>query len=77
MEWGACNKDNFPRLANLSKSYLAVPATSTPRERILSLAGNTITRQRVSLHPAYVDALIFLNANLDQKVKDVTEQDSD
>lgn len=77
LEWWAPNQDNFPRLAKLSKSYLAVPATSNPSEIIFSLAGNTITRQCTSLHPAHVDALIFLHANQDQKVKDVTEQDSE
>ncbi|XP_070409459.1 E3 SUMO-protein ligase ZBED1-like [Nothobranchius furzeri] len=67
LQWWSRNQDRFPRLAKLSKSYLAVPATSTPSERIFSLAGNTITRQRASLHPDHVDALIYLHANQDQK----------
>nr|XP_055027769.1 zinc finger BED domain-containing protein 4-like [Misgurnus anguillicaudatus] len=63
LEWWACNGHQFPRLSKLAKSCLAVPATSTPSERIFSLAGNTVTRQRSSLHPSHVDALVFLNAN--------------
>ncbi|CAM4503155.1 unnamed protein product [Leuciscus chuanchicus] len=53
LQWWARNHDNFPRLAKLCKRYLAVPATSTPSERIFSLAGNTISRLRASLHPAH------------------------
>ncbi|XP_041847936.1 zinc finger BED domain-containing protein 4-like [Melanotaenia boesemani] len=77
LQWWAQNVDRFPRLAKLCKRYLAVPATSTPSERIFSLAGNTITRQRASLHQAHVDALVFLHANQDRKTKPVTEQDCD
>uniref|UniRef100_A0A096M601 BED-type domain-containing protein n=1 Tax=Poecilia formosa TaxID=48698 RepID=A0A096M601_POEFO len=62
LQWWASNQGRFPRLANLSRKYLAVPATSTPSERIFS-AGNTITRKRASLHPAHVDALVFLHVN--------------
>ncbi|CAM4555269.1 unnamed protein product [Leuciscus chuanchicus] len=77
LQWWARNHDNFPRLAKLCKRYLAVPATSTPSERIFSLAGNTISRLRASLHPAHVDALVFLHANHDRKLKAVNEQDCD
>ena len=77
LQWWAQSEDRFPRLAKLGKRYLAVPATSTPSERIFSLAGNAITQQRVSLHPAHVDALVFLHANQDQKTGAVSEQDFD
>ena len=78
LNWWADNEDRFPRLAKLSKSYLAIPATSTPSERIFSLAGNTVTRQRSSLHPSHVDVLVFLNANQkDGKVDVISEPDND
>uniref|UniRef100_A0AAV2LB67 HAT C-terminal dimerisation domain-containing protein n=1 Tax=Knipowitschia caucasica TaxID=637954 RepID=A0AAV2LB67_KNICA len=75
LQWWARNERRFPRLARLSKTYLAIPATSTPSERIFSLAGNTITRQRASLHPAHVDELIFLHENTKSKTKKVTEEE--
>ena len=63
LAWWAQNEGRYPRLAKLSKIYLAIPATSTPSERVFSLAGNTVTRQRSSLHPSHVNTLVFLNAN--------------
>ncbi|XDV33376.1 hypothetical protein PO909_003800 [Leuciscus waleckii] len=77
LKWWAQNEGSFPRLAKLAKSYLAVPATSTPSERIFSLVGNTVTRQRSSLHPSHVDALVFLNANRKGNVNLIREQDID
>ena len=62
LEWWARKEKQFPRLAKLAKTYLAVPATSTPSERIFSLAGNTI--------------LVFLNANQGRMNATVAE-DSD
>ncbi|KAK5918759.1 hypothetical protein CgunFtcFv8_003494 [Champsocephalus gunnari] len=43
LEWWADDAHRFPRLAKLSRSYLAIPATGTPSERVCSLAGNTVT----------------------------------
>lgn len=73
LEWWAHKEKQLPRLAKLARSYLAIPATSTPSERVFSLAGNTITRQRASLHPAHVDALIFLNANQERRTRIINE----
>ncbi|KAI4830995.1 hypothetical protein KUCAC02_002596 [Chaenocephalus aceratus] len=64
LEWWAENAHRVRRLAKLSRSYLTIPATGTPSERVFSLAGNTVTRQRSSLLPSHVDALVFLNADV-------------
>ncbi|KAI4817482.1 hypothetical protein KUCAC02_010879 [Chaenocephalus aceratus] len=77
LEWWAQNAHRFPRVAKLSRSYLAIPATSTPSERVFSLAGNTVTRQRSSLLPSHVDALVFLNANQKGGNVDVIAEDSE
>lgn len=75
LEWWARKEKQFPRLAKLARIYLAIPATSTPSERVFPLAGNTITRQRASLHPAHLDALVFLNANQERKNRIIKEED--
>ncbi|KAI4817571.1 hypothetical protein KUCAC02_010956 [Chaenocephalus aceratus] len=59
------------------RSYLAIPATGTPSERVFSLAGNTVTRKRSSLLPSHVDALVFLNANQKSGKVDVIVEDSE
>ena len=58
------NKDlYFPALANIAKKYLCIPATSTPSERVFSLAGNIVTKKRCQLLPENVDRLVFLSSN--------------
>ncbi len=54
----------FPTLYVLAKKYLCMPATSVPRERILSKAGEILCKKRSRLSPSTVEQLIFLNKNL-------------
>lgn len=49
VKWWKENEVRFPILAMLAKSYLSVPATSTPSERLFSVAGNIVTKKRASL----------------------------
>lgn len=61
--WWKENEAKFPTLALLAKSYLAIPATSTPSERLFSAAGNIVTKKRASLTSKHVDMLTFLHSN--------------
>uniref|UniRef100_A0A8C5LPC9 HAT C-terminal dimerisation domain-containing protein n=1 Tax=Leptobrachium leishanense TaxID=445787 RepID=A0A8C5LPC9_9ANUR len=61
--WWKGNQDKYPTLAKLSKSYLCIPATSTPSERLFSAAGNIACKKRASLGPENVDMLTFLHSN--------------
>ncbi|XP_042359805.1 E3 SUMO-protein ligase ZBED1-like [Plectropomus leopardus] len=39
LDWWKRHQPNFPRLSNLTKKYLSVPATSAPSERVFSVGG--------------------------------------
>ena len=65
IEWWRQNEFQFPQLAEVARSVLCVPATSTPSERLFSTAGLTVTKLRNCLKPDNVDALLFLNKNFE------------
>ncbi|XP_050950340.1 zinc finger BED domain-containing protein 4 [Labeo rohita] len=64
LEWWKDNAQRYPLLSTLAKSYLSVPATSVPSERVFSVAGDIVNAQRSQLLPDNVDMLIFLKKNL-------------
>ena len=63
LKWWHSKSLYFPALANFAKKYLCIPATSTPSERVFSLAGNIVTKNRCQLLPQNVDRLVFLSSN--------------
>ena len=63
LTWWKANGQRFHRLAKVAQDILAIPATSTPSERIFSAAGLTVTKFCTCLKPSNVDALVFLNKN--------------
>ena len=64
LKWWKENNACFPRLADVARVLLGIPATSAPAERIFSTAGLTVTKLRSCLKPESVEALIFLYDNL-------------
>ena len=63
LEWWKEHSKKYPILSRASKKYLAIPATSSPSERLFSKAGNITTPLRNSLKPDKVDMLTFLDSN--------------
>ncbi|XP_065893497.1 uncharacterized protein [Dysidea avara] len=61
--WWKVNGSRFPHLENLARKYLAIPVTSTPSERVFSVAGIVVDKRRAALTPEMIDALVFLNKN--------------
>lgn len=57
---------NLPHLSKLAQKILCVPATSTPSERVFSVAGLTVTSKRSSLSPANVNKIIFVHDNYEK-----------
>ncbi|KAK1889018.1 Zinc finger BED domain containing protein 1 [Dissostichus eleginoides] len=63
LRWWRENKGRFPVLSKLARSFLCIPATSTPSERIFSVAGNICSQKRASLSGDHVEMLTFLHFN--------------
>lgn len=53
----------MPLLSKLAQKVLCIPATSTPSERVFSIAGLTITHKRSQLSPHNVNKIIFIHDN--------------
>ena len=67
--WWRDNEKYFPRLSQLARKYLCVPAISVPSERAFSVAGHVVNERRSSLLPE-INMLVFLSCNLEvDKIK--------
>lgn len=64
LEWWKAHQAEFPLLADLAKTYLCIPGTSVPSERVFSTAGDIVRSERSLLSSEHVDQLIFLKKNL-------------
>lgn len=63
LEWWKVNENRYAALAPVARQFLAVPATSTPSERIFSSSGLVVEKLRAALSAENVDALVFLHKN--------------
>jgi len=63
--WWKANQSQFPNLANLAKTYLAIPASQASCEKLFSIAKNDITETRTSMLPDLVESLLFLRKKRD------------
>ncbi|XP_056437049.1 E3 SUMO-protein ligase ZBED1-like [Gadus chalcogrammus] len=68
LAWWCNNQERFPLLSKVARKYMCICATSTPSERVFSVAGNVVTPLRSCLKPHKVNMLVFLARN-----KDMTE----
>lgn len=62
--WWKLHSKKFPILSELSRIYLAIPATSTSSERLFSDAGNLLTNKRTRILPELFKRMIFLKRNI-------------
>ncbi|XP_077389161.1 E3 SUMO-protein ligase ZBED1-like [Festucalex cinctus] len=63
LAWWRQNAARYPTLAKLAKSFLVIPAMSTPSERLASAAGNIPSKRRASIGSEQVNMLTFLHCN--------------
>ncbi|KYN50374.1 hypothetical protein ALC57_00011, partial [Trachymyrmex cornetzi] len=62
-------------LYKLAKKVLCTPATSTPSERVFSIAGLLINNKRSSVCPSTVNKVIFIHDNY-ELCKQICDADS-
>lgn len=65
LEYWKKNQFTFPNLSKLASRVLCVPATSTPSERVFSIAGTVINKKRSTINPNNVNKIIFIHDNYD------------
>ena len=63
LQWWKEHASLFPNLAKLARIYLAIQGTSTPSERIFSVASRVISDNRASLNPELAGKLLFVSEN--------------
>jgi len=60
IKYAKCEAAVWPKLTTVALCVLSIPATSTPSEHALSLAGRTLQEPRTQLSTSSVDSLLFL-----------------
>jgi len=63
LEFWRSNAAKYPALARLAKRYLGIPASSTPVERLFSIAGKIFRPDRCSLSDAVFHSLMAVKCN--------------
>jgi len=63
LEWWKMNEKTYPHIACLARSYLAIPATSAPSERIFSRAGRLLTAKRASMSSDIAQWMMIIGEN--------------
>lgn len=73
LKWWKSNEPKFPMLGKLCRFFHSIPATSSPSERLFSVAGGTVTEKRTRISSDLLDSVLFLKSNSDLKSpKDTT-----
>ena len=62
--WWKENESVYPRLASLARKYLCIPANSVAPARIFSAEGEAVSEKRNRIEPECIDAILFLNKNI-------------
>ena len=60
LDWWQARVAVFPKLSQLARKYLGIPASSVSSERLFSHANNLITAKRTRLDTKLVGKMLFL-----------------
>jgi hypothetical protein len=61
LNWWKLNQTKYKLLSEVALRLLCIPATSAPSERVFSVAGLTIAKDRARMAPQTANELIFLH----------------
>ena len=59
MNYWKSNSKRFPKLCKMAVTYLALPASSVPVERMFSIAGKVFTLKKCYKRPPYIFSFLF------------------
>jgi hypothetical protein len=65
LHFWSLHTESLPKLSKMAETYLALPASSAPVERLFSIAGKVFRPERCSLTDSNFEALMFLKCNKD------------
>lgn len=65
LKWWSLHMDEYPRISQVARKFLATPATSVPSESLFSEAGHIMTKDRTRLLPKTVSQLMFAKKALE------------
>jgi hAT family C-terminal dimerisation region len=71
LEWWRKNDKTFPTMARLARRYLAIPASSSPSERIFSKFGVVWEKRKCNFNADTANDLIYLNVVRNVKAEGV------
>ena len=57
------NQEKIPQLTKIAPNYLCVPASSSPMERLFSIAGKVFRPDRCCLKDKIFEELMFIRCN--------------
>ena len=64
LKWWRVHTAQYPVISKLTRKYLCICASSSPSERIFSIAGHIVSKKRNALKPDKINMLVFLAKNL-------------
>lgn len=62
LSWWKTNASVYPRLSEMARDYLAIPATGAPVERMFSIGTDVVRPKRASLNPDTIEACLCLKS---------------
>lgn len=68
LSWWKKQSTKYPRISEVARAFLAIPATSVPSEQSFSKAGHITERRRANLSSGHVNQILFLHYNQDDPV---------